>query len=369
MAHTECTSLQDTLDLIITGFSPVLYADNDPDFTAGKLASGHKSTEREKFRYWEWPHGVGLFGLWKLFEKTQDNKYLDMLTCYYDQRIQQGLPQKNVNTMAPILPLSFLAEYTARKDYLDICTEWTSWVMEGGLERTEEGGFQHRTTDDLNEGELWDDTLMMTVLALANVGRITGRQDYCDEALYQFLLHVEYLADVKTGLWYHGFTFLGRHHFVEAFWGRGNCWATIAIPTLMEIISVPESIRRYLGVVLERQVKALSALQDEGGMWHTLLDDPSSYLEASATCGFGYGILRGIRLGLVDPDHAQTARRALPAVLKHIGPDGIVQQVSYGTPMGRDGKDFYKKIPIHPMPYGQALALLFVMEMLHDSPA
>jgi unsaturated rhamnogalacturonyl hydrolase len=32
--------------------------------------------------------------------------------------------------------------------------------------------------------------------------------------------------------------------------------------------------------------------------------------------------------------------------------------------MGRDSRDFYKKIPIHPMPYGQALALLALMEAL-----
>ncbi|MFA7113803.1 MAG: glycoside hydrolase family 88 protein [Sphaerochaeta sp.] len=42
--------------------------------------------------------------------------------------------------------------------------------------------------------------------------------------------------------------------------------------------------------------------------------------------------------------------------------DGVVQQVSYGTPMGRESKNFYKEIPLRPMPYGQALAMLFLME-------
>ena len=40
-----------------------------------------------------------------------------------------------------------------------------------------------------------------------------------------------------------------------------------------------------------------------------------------------------------------------------------MNQVSYGTPMGRESKDFYKKIPIQPMPYGQALAMLLLIEM------
>ena len=36
---------------------------------------------------------------------------------------------------------------------------------------------------------------------------------------------------------------------------------------------------------------------------------------------------------------------------------GVLNQVSYGTPMGRESTDFYKQIPIHPMPYGQAMAI------------
>ena len=33
------------------------------------------------------------------------------------------------------------------------------------------------TSDDVNEQELWDDTLVMTVLFLANMGRILDRED------------------------------------------------------------------------------------------------------------------------------------------------------------------------------------------------
>ena len=48
--------------------------------------------------------------------------------------------------------------------------------------RTKEGGFQHITSDTLNEQELWDDTLFMTVLFLANMGRILNKKDYEEEA-------------------------------------------------------------------------------------------------------------------------------------------------------------------------------------------
>ena len=354
--------IEEKLKALVQGFFPVLYAPDDPDYLTNKLAGGIKEEERQRYQYWEWPHGVGLFGLWKLYEKTHEMQYLSMLTQYYDERLSQGLPGKNVNTMAPILALSYLGEHTQRKDYLQVCEEWVEWAMKGGLTRTAEGGFQHRTTDDMNPGELWDDTLMMTVLAVANLGRILGRREYLEEAIYQFLLHIEYLCDIKTGLWYHGWTFEGNHHFSKAFWGRGNCWVTISIPLFLEMVELPKSVERYLKTVLVRQIKALTTLQDASGMWHTLLDDPSSYLETSATAGFGYGILKAVKKGFLDSNYKAVADKALEAVLASIDESGVVHNVSYGTPMGRFSKDFYKEIPIRAMPYGQAIAMLLLME-------
>ena len=68
-------------------------------------------------------------------------------------------------------------------------------------------------------------------------------------------------------------------------------------------------------------------------MWHTLIDDPTSYVEASATSGFGYGILKAVHMGLVDAAYAENAKKALAPILKCIREDGIVDQVSYGTAM------------------------------------
>lgn len=98
-------------------------------------------------------------------------------------------------------------------------------------------------------------------------------------------------------------------------------------------------------------------------MWHTLVDDKTSYVEASATCGFSYGILKGINMGLLDKSYLEYALKALPAIIDHTDQDGILHQVSYGTPMGRRDKQFYKDIELKPMPYGQALAMLYLLEV------
>ena len=81
-------------------------------------------------------------------------------------------------------------------------------------------------------------------------------------------------------------------------------------------------------------------------------------------CGFGYGILKAVHTGLIHESYAQVAYKALQPILGYIADDGVVGQVSYGTPMGRQTKEFYKNIELRQMPYGQALAMLFLIECL-----
>jgi len=109
---------------------------------------------------------------------------------------------KNVNTMSPFLTAAYLHELRLA-DYEIHLDSWAEWVI-NDMPRTEEGGLQHITYSQDNYQQLWDDTLMMTVLPLMKIGTIFGRQNYIEEAKRQFLLHIKYLYDTQTGLWFHG---------------------------------------------------------------------------------------------------------------------------------------------------------------------
>jgi unsaturated rhamnogalacturonyl hydrolase len=352
--------LKEKIDLLVSSFEKILY-DEDDIFLKNMETKNLAGDDAERYRYWEWTQGVGLFGLWKIYEETGDEEFLNKLEKYYERQMTIGLPARNVNTTTPLLALTYLAEKNGNETYKEICREWAAWLADG-LPRTKEGGFQHLTSDTLNEEELWDDTLFMSVLFLARMGKLEQNQAWIDEAQYQFLLHIKYLADRKTGLWYHGWTFNGNHNFAEAFWGRGNSWVTMAIPELFGIIDCDESVKRFLTEALDKQIESLKKYQNENGMWHTVIDDNTSYLEASATCGFAYGILKAVHLGLVDPSYEECARKALAPILDYIDAEGVLHQVSYGTPMGRETVQFYKDIELRPMPYGQAMAMLYLLE-------
>ena len=311
---------------------------------------------------WEWTHGIGLYGILKYYQQTNDAYCREIMLNWFRDRFAAGTPTKNINTVAPFLTLAYLHEETPNSAWLPYLDEWAEWVMHG-LPRTEEQGFQHIVFNSENHQQLWDDTLMMSVLPLAKIGTLLGRRRYVEEARRQFMLHIKYLVDRKTGLWFHGWTFDGRHHFANALWARGNCWVTIAIPEFIELLDLPpgDALREFLLETHTQQIRTLVQHQDQSGLWHTLIDDPQSYLEASATAGFAYGILKSVRKGYIGKEFLEPGIRAVKAVLANIDQNGELKNVSFGTPVFND-LDGYRKIPLTSMPYGQAMAILALGE-------
>ena len=146
--------------------------------------------------------------------------------------------------MAPMLTLSFLYEDSQKASYLEACEEWLAYAMHD-LPRTGEGGYQHITIDSDNFAQLWDDTLYMTVLFVARMGRLLQRDDCVQESIRQFLVHIKYLQDPVTGLFYHGWTFAEKHHYAGAFWGRGNAWYTAGLVDYLELAEIPVGVKMF----------------------------------------------------------------------------------------------------------------------------
>lgn len=311
---------------------------------------------------WEWPQGVALFGLYLYYKETGEKKYFDMIVDYFEKQIAKGLPTKNVNTMCPMLTMTYIYEETKNEKYLALCREWLDYVM-NDMPRTVEDGIQHITTADENYQHLWDDTLYMTVLFVARMGVVLKDDRYVQESIHQFILHLKYLTDTKTGLFFHGWTFDGNHNFANALWARGNSWYTAGLVDYLDMVELPLGVRKHLTEALKRQVEKLAEIQRDSGLWTTLLDDENSYEEASATAAFGYGILKAVRCGYIDKKYEKTGLKALKGLIECIDENGVVGKVSYGTGIGYTLDD-YRNIPICPQLYGQSMAMLILVESL-----
>ncbi|KAK0630890.1 Six-hairpin glycosidase-like protein [Bombardia bombarda] len=358
------TDVHAKIQLLISGL--VNITDTTGEFLL-TLADG-RVIDTKGWNDWEWTHGVGLYGIWQYYTLVGDAKYLQIIEDWFAARLAAGGTTKNINTMAVFLTLAHVYETTRNPVYLPWLDGWGEWAMHD-LARTKYGGMQHVTYLSLHDQQLWDDTLMMTVLPLAKIGQVLGRPHYVAEAKKQFLVHLQYLFDTGSGLFFHGWTFAeGGHNFARARWARGNSWLTIAIPEFLELLEIDggDPLGSYLVNALSAQVEALRPLQTETGLWRTLLDvaeEEGSYVESSATAGFAFGILKAQRKRYIGREHHQVAIRAVKAVLAKIDADGELLDTSFGTAMGTT-LQHYMDIPRTSMPYGQAMAMMALVEFL-----
>ena len=110
---------------------------------------------------------------------------------------------------------------------------------------------------------------------------------------------------------------------------------------------------------LNEQLAALKVYQTENGLWRTVVDDPESYEEISASAGLAAAMLtRG------NPLHSKYINKAIKGLLANVSEDGKVMNVSGGTAVMRD-KEGYRGIPkAYIQGWGQGLALSFFATLL-----
>lgn len=311
--------------------------------------------------HWDWPQGVGLFGLANI-----SNKYVDYIINWADEKISKGLPVSNVNTVCPMLTIMDYPQYE------ELSLIWANEVY-ANFDRTDENGIQHNTTGatkkDLvkNEEQIWADTIFMTILFLGKMGVKYQRKEWIEEAIYQVLVHIKYLLDRETSLFYHGWDFSQRSNFGANFWCRGNSWLVMGIPLFCQIMEghLAVEVKDYLLIVYQNQVTSLFKLKDsETNLWHTILDDKESYIETSGSAGILAGVYLGLRNGyLKNENFGLLAEKSIASLISHVDDDGTLQGVSAGTAISSTKED-YKNIIVKPMAYGQAMCL-FALGQYH----
>ncbi len=362
--------LREKLDLVIQKLMHLGGPENEDSLKEGGEAIGFFKRDFG-IQEWDWPQGVGLYGLLKVMQCEHCQEYREFLDDWFRQNLALGLPSRNINTTTPLLTLVELNELCRNDEYEALCKDWAHWLMHC-LPRTQENGFQHVTSANgdrlgvrLNENELWIDTLFMTVLFLNRMGLKYHQQEWIDEAMHQVLIHIKYLYDTHTGLFYHGWSFNRMDNFGGVFWCRGNSWFTLGILDYIDMFkgTLNAGVKTFILDTYKAQVAALKRLQAPSGLWHTVLDDPTSYEEVSGSAAITCGILKGIRMGNLDATYLDCDQRDIQALLRNIDTDGTVLNVSGGTGMGMNA-DHYKNILIAPMAYGQSLTILALAEAL-----
>ena len=90
------------------------------------------------------------------------------------------------------------------------------------------------------------------------------------------------------------------------YWGRGNGFAVLGLAETLTYL--PQSHPLYADILLmyQKLLNGLLKYQDLSGCYHQVITLPGSYQELTSTSMIGYGIARGIKLGLLDQSYLPT---------------------------------------------------------------
>lgn len=313
---------------------------------------------------WDWGTGVAYYGICRAYEVLQEEAHLELLKQRVDELIELGFEDDwTVNKCAMGHCLITLYEATGDERYWDLVRSKIDYLKHRAL-RFGDGVLQHTVSsgNDFPE-QAWADTLFMAAFLMLRVGVINQDEELIEDALCQYYWHIKYLQNRETGLFYHGYDHVAKNHMSAFYWGRANAWAAYTMSQVGARLPKAYLYPKFMDVAgsLDEQLSALKQLQTEAGLWRTILDDPESYEEVSASAGIAASMV-----AKRNPLHRKYIQKAIYGILANITEDGRVLNVSAGTAV-MENKAGYREISKDWLQgWGQGLGLVFLAELLQD---
>jgi unsaturated rhamnogalacturonyl hydrolase len=269
----------------------------------------------QRVRRWSWGPALFGFALTELDHHTGFRRYDRWLQTWCDHWVANPPTIDQSDRAAPGLITHALAQRTGDPAYRALTDRVIHYLRH-------EPRLVHDATNHLGSSwvgrcyprSVWVDSLMMFGVLAARWGRDTGDRELVELAARQPEQYAALLQD-SSGLWVHSWWARRAEAYPRGiFWGRGNGWAMASLPMIVEAIGVGHPRTDRIAAILERTSAALLPLQHRDGSWSTLLAEPRSVRELSATALIAAGWLAGVRLGLLPERYRDPGERALECV-------------------------------------------------------
>lgn len=330
---------------------------------------------------WEYNTGIVLFGMSKMYEATNDPRYLDYIRrwvdLYVDERGVLAWDQArahNLDYIQPGILLLFLYEQTGESRYR--AAAGTVREAFAHVPKNADGGFWHK---GIHPNEMWIDGIYMGEPFLVRYGRLFGDAAFGnDTAVFQATLVAEHCFDPKTGLLFHAWDqdrnaawANPRTGVSPVIWSRGMGWYVMALVDILQLLPPSHPGYARLHDLLKQNVAGLARVQDpKTGLWFQVLDRPSlggNWLETSSSGMFIYAIRKAVRLELVAPSYLAVAERAWKGLRATFERDAGGRPVFTGAVQGMEVQTSaagYLKIPrLRNSTHGLMAVLLAASEM------
>ncbi len=202
------------------------------------------------------------------------------------------------------------------------------------------------------------DAVFMGCPILAKAGKLTGEKKYFEMAARHFAF-MESLCKRPDGLYRHS-------PLCEVAWGRGNAFPLLGLALTLADFPEPRLLTAY-----QNLARTLAGYQDNGGMWHQVIDVPASYPEFSCTAMIATSYRQGIRNGwLPSAEYQPRVTKAWDAIRERTSSDGTLTGVCESTGKQKTLDEYLNRKAITGRdPRGGAMALLLSTELAGLGPS
>jgi len=238
-----------------------------------------------------------------------------------------------VNGAAALETVLAMATLTGDADLSTAARHQVEWIVDAAP-RAVDGTLLHV----LDRREVWSDTVYMVVPALVAADRV-------DLALQQLSGHLRRLQDPATQLIAHMWDEGDRRLLRADAWGGGNGWVVAGCARAIHLLrpkgnwamsrpedAVDEEFIATAGDCGRRVIDACLRHRTDSGLFHDIVDDPSTFQEVTLVAMLAYGTLTGAADGWLPATYDEVGRSLLRTAADHVGPDGLLRPAC-GSPL------------------------------------
>jgi len=280
---------------------------------------------------WNYETGFMLYALWKVYEKTGDEKYFSYVKKIVDNFVDANggiktydLNQFRLDDILPGRVLINLYEKTKDEKYKKAIFLLRKQLSE--QPRNKDGGFWHKK---IYENQMWLDGLYMAEPFYAKFAKEFNEPKDFDDIAHQFILIYNHALDKKNSLLYHGWDESKTQKWSDpktgdspSFWGRAMGWYLMGLVDVLDYFPKNNPKRQKLISIFQEESKALLNYADrKTNLWYLILDKPNekgNYLEASSSAMFMYAFAKGANKGYLDKKYFSIAEKIYSGFAKNL---------------------------------------------------
>jgi unsaturated rhamnogalacturonyl hydrolase len=175
-----------------------------------------------------------------------------------------------------------------------------------------------------------------------------------DDVVNQFIWMENHSRDSKTGLLYHAWDESKKQPWANPvtgqspeFWSRSMGWYAMALVDVLDYLPKNHPKRNEIINIFKRLSTALKNYQDPAtGVWFQVTNKgqvPGNFIESSGSCMFVYAMAKGVRLGYLDKQFMDAAKKGFEGILKNFivkDSQGMIHLTKSCSGAGLGGKPY-----------------------------